>query len=78
MTELLRKYHLKFENIKNQLCCYGNHPGCYGLGKTLGPVTNKMSDSCISKNVYKTEIDKVESKLWRFTLGTLILGHPVY
>ena len=29
----------------------------------------------LSKNVYKTEIDKVEPKLWRFTLGTLILGH---
>ena len=24
----------------------------------------------LSKNVYKTEIDKVEPKLWRFTLGT--------
>ena len=33
----------------------------------------------VSKNVYKAEIDKVEKKLWRFTLslGTLILGHPV-
>ena len=31
----------------------------------------------LSKNVYKAEIDKVEPKLWRFTLGTLILGHPV-
>ena len=31
----------------------------------------------LSKNVHRTEIDKVEPKLWRFTLGTLILGHPV-
>ena len=46
--------------------------------KTLGPVANKIYDSCLSKNVYKTEIDKAEPKLWRFTLGTLILGHPVY
>ena len=29
------------------------------------------------KNVYKTEIDKVEPKLWRYTFGTLFLGHPV-
>ena len=64
-------------NIGNQLCCYGNHPGCYGLGKTLEPVTSKIYDSFLSKNVHRTEIDKVEPKLWRFTLGTLILGHPV-
>ena len=30
-----------------------------------------------SKNVYRTEVDKVEPKLWRFTFGTLILGHLV-
>ena len=37
----------------------------------------KFMSFFLSKNVYKTEIDIVESKLWRFTLGTLILGHPV-
>ena len=31
----------------------------------------------ISKNVYRTEIDKVEPKLWKFTCVSLILGHPV-
>ena len=65
-------------NTKNQLRCYGNHHSCYGLRRTFGSVTTKIYDSCLSKNVYKTEIDKVEEKLWRFTLGKLILGHPVY
>ena len=52
---------------------------CYGLpvGRTFGLVTTKIYDSFLSKNVYKSEIDKVEPKLWRFTFGTLILGHPV-
>ena len=31
----------------------------------------------LSENVYRTEIDKVEPKLWRFTCVSLILGHPV-
>ena len=31
----------------------------------------------LSKNVYRTEIDGVEPKLWRFTCVSLILGHPV-
>ena len=31
----------------------------------------------LSKNVYRTEIDSVEPKLWGFTCVTLILGHPV-
>ena len=26
---------------------------------------------------YRTEIDRVEPKLWRFICVTLILGHPV-
>ena len=46
--------------------------------KNLGPITNKIYDSFLSKSIHRTEIDKVEPKLWRFTLGTLILGHPVY
>ena len=46
--------------------------------KNLRIGQTKIYDSFLSKNVYKTEIDKVELKLWRFTLGTLILGHPVY
>ena len=27
--------------------------------------------------IYRTEIDKVEPKLWGFTCVTIILGHPV-
>ena len=59
-----------FNKHQNQLRCYGNHHSCYGLRRTFGSVTTKIYDSCLSKNVYKTEIDKVEEKLWRFTLGT--------
>ena len=66
-----------FKNTKNQLRCYGNHHSCYGLRRIFELVTTKIYDSFLSKNVYKTEIDKVEPKLWRFTFGTLILGHPV-
>ena len=66
------------KNTKNQLRCYGDHHSCYGLRRTFGSVTTKIYESYLSKNVYKTEIDEVQPKLWRFTLGTLILGHPVY
>ena len=31
----------------------------------------------LSKNVYRTEMDKVEQKLWGFTCVSIILGHPV-
>ena len=41
-------------------------------------LTTKIYDSFLSKNVYRTEIDRVEPKLWGFTCVTLILGHPVY
>ena len=37
----------------------------------------KIDDSFLSKNFYRTEIDKVEPKLWRFTCVSLILGLPV-
>ena len=32
---------------------------------------------CPRVSVPNVEIDKVEPKLWRFTFGTLFLGHPV-
>ena len=38
---------------------------------------NKIYDYFLLKNVHRTEIDKVEPKLWKFTFRTLILGHPV-
>ena len=65
------------KNIKNQLRCYGNHHSCYGRRRTFGPVTTKIYESFLSKNVYRTEIDKVEPKLWGLTCISLILGHPV-
>ena len=71
------KWSNSLKNIKNQLRCYGNHHSCYGLRRTFGSVTTKIYDSYLSKNVYKAEIEWVEPKLWRSTLGTLILGHPV-
>ena len=72
------KWSSSLKNIKNQLRCHGNHHSCYGLRRTLGPVTTKIYDSFVSKNAYRTEIDKVEPKLWRFTCASLILGNPVY
>ena len=45
--------------------------------KTIPPDTNKIYNFSLSKNVYITEIDKVEPKLWGFTCVSLILGHPV-
>ena len=74
----------KLQTQKNSwnfiLSCFnpvtGNHHSCYGLKRTFRLVKPKFM-TLLSKNVYKTEIDKLEPKLWRFTLGTLILGHPV-
>ena len=62
---------------KNQLHCYGNHHSCYGLWRTLGPVTTKIYDSFLSKNICRTEIGKVKPKTLGLTCVTLILVHPV-
>ena len=71
------KWSNSLKNIKNQLRCYGNHHSCYGLRRTLRPVTTKIYDSFLSKNFYRTEINKFEPKLLGLTRVTLILGHPV-
>ena len=71
------KWSISLKNTKNQLFCYGNHHSCYGIRRTFGSVTTKILTLFLSKNVYKAEIDKVKPKLWRFTFGTLILGHSV-
>ena len=47
------------------------------LEEAIRPVTNKIYDSLLSKSVYRTEIDRIEPKLWRFTCVSLILAHPV-
>ena len=66
------------KKIKNKLRFHGNCHSCYGLRRTLGTVTINIYDSFLSKNVYRTEVDKVEPKLLGFTYVTLILGRPVY
>ena len=56
------------QNDQNQLRCYRNDHSCYGLRRTLGSVTTKIYDSFLLKNVYRTEIDEVEPKLWGLLL----------